>query len=68
MSKVASVIFPNSSSEYKVEYFDKDENAVQAVLNLVKVHQCKVILLHGFTEEEMNLLEKINGVSIHQYN
>ncbi len=66
MSKVASVIFPNSSSEYKVEYFDKDENAVQAVLNFVRIHHCKVILLHGFTEEEMNLLENINGVSIQQ--
>lgn len=62
MKKVASVNYPNSTDRDEIEYYDKEDDAVLSILYLTKVHNCRVTLLRGFTDEEVVLLEDIYNV------
>lgn len=66
MTKVASVKFPNTNHDYNVTYFDRDENAAQYILDFVHKHHCAVVLLQGFTQEEIDLLQRVPGVTVRQ--
>ncbi len=56
------MIFPKAKNEHKVQYFDKDEDAVRNIMDLVYAHNCQVFLLHGFTDRELAALNDIPNI------
>lgn len=64
--KVALIRFLNSSGDYRVHYFQGKMEAAETIINFVNEHHCNVVIVSGFTADEINLLEKIPGITIKQ--
>lgn len=64
MTKVAVIIFKENPFECKVEYYHDDQQAVQSVLDFATNHKFRVVLLHGFGEAELAILQHVPGISV----